>query len=55
MKDNSPEVPSGTKRDNDKLPANLDKLKDQLEQLAANQKATQSDNLKDVAQQFGGR
>jgi hypothetical protein len=54
MKVKSQEPPD-TERGKDALPANLDQLKTQLEQLATALKANPPDDPKDVAPRFGGR
>jgi hypothetical protein len=46
---------TSAKHEKDALPANLDKLKIQLEQLAAERQANASGESKNVAPAFGGR
>lgn len=54
MKEKSTTEQTDAKSEKNALPANLDKLKIQLEQLAAN-KAHAPEELKDVASKMGGR
>jgi hypothetical protein len=55
MNDKSSPEPPEVERGKDALPANLDKLKTQLEQLAADRKADLANDPKTVAPRFGGR